>query len=48
MFQANAEMPEKYRETVNPVDATPVKELLDRMRDKGVPRMVEGKARRIG
>ena len=42
MFKGKAEMPEKYRETVTVVDHSATKEMLDRLRAMGTPRVVEG------
>ena len=42
MFQAKAEMPEKYREEVKIINTQATKDLLDELRSKGKPRVVEG------
>ena len=42
MFQAKAEMPDKYREQMTVVDTSAIKESLDVLKSLGVPRVVEG------
>ena len=42
MFQAKAEMPEKYREEVKIIDTGPTKDLLDQLRRLGQAKVVEG------
>jgi len=44
MFQAKAEMPEKYREEVKIIDTGSTKDLLAELRKQGRPRIVEGTA----
>ena len=45
MFQAKAEMPEKYRETVTIVDTQETKDMLGELRRIGSPRVVEGRSK---